>query len=51
MQHELTAVIERDGAWYIAHSLEIPGANGQAKSSSSSAMQEVKFLGIETVTV
>ena len=29
MKHEFTAVIEKDGDWYIAYCPEIPGANGQ----------------------
>jgi predicted RNase H-like HicB family nuclease len=29
MHNEFTAVIERDGKWYIAYCPEIPGANGQ----------------------
>lgn len=29
MRNEFTAIIERDGRWYIAYCLEIPGANGQ----------------------
>jgi predicted RNase H-like HicB family nuclease len=29
MRNESTAVIERDGEWFIAWSPEIPGANGQ----------------------
>ena len=29
MHDEFTAIIEQDGAWYIAYCLEIPGANGQ----------------------
>lgn len=29
MHNEFTAVIERDGDWFIAYSPEIPGANGQ----------------------
>ena len=29
MRNEFTAVIERDGEWFIAYSPEIPGANGQ----------------------
>lgn len=32
MQNEFTAIIERDGEWYIAYCLEIPGANGQGKT-------------------
>ncbi|MFH1942321.1 MAG: type II toxin-antitoxin system HicB family antitoxin [bacterium] len=29
MHNEFTAVIERDGKWFIAYCPEIPGANGQ----------------------
>ncbi|MCY4108861.1 MAG: type II toxin-antitoxin system HicB family antitoxin [Chloroflexi bacterium] len=29
MRNEFTAIIERDGEWYIAYCPEIPGANGQ----------------------
>jgi predicted RNase H-like HicB family nuclease len=29
MRNEFTAVIERDGEWFVAWSPEIPGANGQ----------------------
>lgn len=32
MQNEFTAVIERDGEWFVAWSPEIPGANGQGRS-------------------
>ena len=32
MHNEFTAVIERDGEWYIAYCPEIPGANGQGKT-------------------
>ena len=32
MKHEFTAIIERDGDWFIAYSPEIPGANGQGRS-------------------
>jgi len=32
MKHEFTAVIERDGDWYIAYCPEIPGANGQGRT-------------------
>lgn len=31
MASEFTALIERDGAWYIAYCVEVPGANGQGK--------------------
>ncbi len=32
MPNEFTAIIERDGDWYIAYCPEIPGANGQGKT-------------------
>jgi predicted RNase H-like HicB family nuclease len=32
MHNEFTAVIERDGKWYIAYCPEIPGANGQGET-------------------
>lgn len=30
--NEFTAIVERDGKWFIAYAPEIPGANGQGKS-------------------
>ncbi len=32
MTNEFTAVIERDGEWFVAYCPEIPGANGQGKT-------------------
>ena len=32
MPNEFTAVIERDGKWYVAYCPEIPGANGQGRT-------------------
>lgn len=32
MHNEFTAVIERDGEWFVAYCPEIPGANGQGKT-------------------
>ena len=34
MRNEFTAVIERDGKWFIANSPEIHGANGQGKTKA-----------------
>lgn len=31
MHNEFTAIIEKDGDWYIAYCPEVPGANGQGK--------------------
>ena len=36
MRNEFTAIIERDGDWYISHCPEIPGANGQGRSADES---------------
>jgi predicted RNase H-like HicB family nuclease len=36
MHNEFTAVIEKDGEWYIAYSPEVPGANGQGRTVEES---------------
>ena len=33
MESKFTAIIEKDGGWYIAYCPEIPGANGQGKTT------------------
>ena len=35
MHNEFTAIIERDGEWFIAYCPEIPGANGQGKTKEA----------------
>jgi predicted RNase H-like HicB family nuclease len=32
MRNEFTAIVERDGRWYVAYCAEVPGANGQGKT-------------------
>jgi len=32
LHNEFTAIIERDGKWYIGYCPEIPGANGQGET-------------------
>ena len=32
MRNEFTAVIEKDGDWFIAFCPEVPGANGQGRT-------------------
>ncbi len=32
MHNEFTAIIQRDGEWFIAYCPEVPGANGQGKT-------------------
>ena len=34
LKNEFTAVIERDGDWFIAYCAEIPGANGQGRTKA-----------------
>ena len=34
MHNEFTAIIERDGDWYITYCPEIPGANGQGHTKA-----------------
>ena len=35
MRNEFTAVIEKDGDWFIAYCPEIPGANGQGRTKDT----------------
>ena len=32
MRNEFTAIVERDGPWFVAYCAELPGANGQGKT-------------------
>jgi len=32
MHNEFTAIIERDGEWYVGYCPEVPGANGQGRT-------------------
>ena len=34
MRNEFTAIIERDGAWFVAYCPEVPGANGQGRTKA-----------------
>lgn len=47
MSSEFTAIIERDGEWFIAYCAEIPGANGQGhtkEEARESLVQAIKFV-------
>ncbi|PYI82367.1 MAG: HicB family protein [Verrucomicrobia bacterium] len=35
MARQFTALIQRDGKWFIAFCPEVPGANGQGRTRSS----------------
>ena len=44
---EFTAIIERDGDWYIAYCAEIPGANGQGRTkrgATESLAEAIKLV-------
>lgn len=49
MHNEFTAVIERDGAWFVAYSPEVPGANGQGrtKDEAKESLREAIALILE----
>ncbi len=36
MHNEFTAIVERDGEWFISFCPEIPGANGQGRTAEES---------------
>ena len=44
--NEFTAVVERDQRWFVAHCMEIPGANGQGltKAEALQSLQEAISL-------
>lgn len=47
MRNEFTAVVERDGPWFIAYSPEVPGANGQGATKQEcleSLAQAIKLI-------
>ena len=32
MRNEFSAIVEKDGDWYVGYCLEVPGANGQGRT-------------------
>ena len=32
MRNEFTAIVERDGPWFVGYCAEVPGANGQGRT-------------------
>ena len=46
MKNEFTAVVERDGEWYIAYCPEIPGANGQGRTIEESKASLADAIGL-----
>jgi predicted RNase H-like HicB family nuclease len=49
MRTEFTAVIERDGDWYVAYCREVPGTNGQGRTrdEAKQSLTEVVALVLE----
>ena len=46
MRNEFTAVIEKDGDWFIAYCPEIPGANGQGRTKDSARDNLAKAISL-----
>ena len=46
MKNEFTAIIERDGEWFIAYCPEIPGANGQGRTSDEAAQDLAQAIAL-----
>lgn len=49
MRNEFTAIIERDGEWFVAYCPEIPGANGQGhtKEEARASLSDAIALILE----
>ena len=35
MRNEFTAIVEKDGKWFVAYCPEVPGANGQGRTAAT----------------
>ena len=46
MHNEFTAIIERDGEWYIAYCPEIPEANGQGKTKDETRQSLAEAISL-----
>ena len=46
LRNEFTAVIERDGEWFIAYSPEIPGANGQGRTKTEARQSLAEAIAL-----
>jgi len=46
MHNEFTAIIERDGEWYLAYCPEIPGANGQGRTKEEARESLVEAIAL-----
>lgn len=46
MRNEFTAIIERDGSWFVAYSPEIPGANGQGRTKAEARQSLAEAIAL-----
>ena len=46
MRNEFTAILEREGDWYIAYCPEIPGANGQGRTKQAARASLAKAIAL-----
>ncbi len=46
MENIFTAIIEKDGDWFIAYCPEIPGANGQGKTVNKAKKSLAKAISL-----
>jgi predicted RNase H-like HicB family nuclease len=46
MHNEFTAIIEKDGKWFIAYCPEIPGANGQGRTKKECLKSLAKAIDL-----
>ena len=46
MHNEFTAIVERDGEWFVAYCPEVPGANGQGLSKAESIKNLSEAIGL-----
>jgi predicted RNase H-like HicB family nuclease len=46
MRNEFTAIIERDGDWYVAYCPEIPGANGQGRTKAEARQNLAEAIAL-----
>jgi len=44
LRNEFTAIIEKDGDWFIAYCPEIPGANGQGRTKEEAKKSLVQAI-------
>ena len=47
MHNEFTAIVEKDGKWFIAYTSEVPGANGQGETideTKASLRQAIELI-------